>query len=222
VTPELLHVSVGSADAWCSGAQFGSMTDPVNQTVLARAADLPDPDAWAWVKQVHGRRLVDADAALAATEEADAIVTTAIGLPVAIVTADCAPVVVANNSAVAVAHAGHRGLVAGVIEEAVDAVRVRGSGAVHAFLGPCIRAECYEFGADALEAISARYGNAVVSTTSKGTPALDIPAAVRVALARAGVQHFVDSGQCTAHTAGYFSYRRDQTSDRQVTVAVLR
>ena len=72
--------------------------------------------------------------------EADAVVTAVPGLPLAVVTADCAPLVVACDDAVGVVHAGHRGLAAGVIEAAIARLRELGTGEVHAFLGPCIRA----------------------------------------------------------------------------------
>jgi len=222
VTPRLLHVTLGAADVWCSGADLGSMTEAANRGALARAAELPDPVGWVWLRQMHGVRIVDAADAPAAEQEADASVTTTHGRPLAIVTADCAPIVVANDSACAAVHAGHRGLLAGIVEASVAAVETRGTGSVRAFLGPCIRAECYEFGADALEPFIEQYGREVATTTASGRAALDIPVAVRAALARAGVSELIDSGVCTSHTPGYFSFRRDGTADRQVTVAVLR
>jgi YfiH family protein len=217
-----LHITLGPADVWCTGADVGSMTEPANRGALARAAALSDPDEWVWLRQVHGARVVDATDARRTEQEADASVTTTPALPLAIVTADCAPVVIANDSACAAVHAGHRGLFTGVVEASVAAVEARGTGSVRAFLGPCIRSECYEFGAEALEPFVERFGKDVAATTLSGRAALDIPAAVRAALARAGVTQLVDSGECTSHTPGYFSFRRDGTADRQVTVAVLR
>jgi YfiH family protein len=218
----LLHVTVGAADVWCSGADLGSMTEPANRAELARAAELPSPDDWVWVRQVHGARVIDAADGLHAEQEADASVTATHEMPLAIVTADCAPVVIANDTACAAVHAGHRGLLAGIVEASVAAVEARGIGRVRAFLGPCIRAECYEFGADALAPFVEQYGADVASTTASGHAALDIPAAVGAALARAGVTELIDSGECTSHSPGYFSFRRDGTAARQVTVAVLR
>ena len=161
------------------------------------------------------------DASEAPPVEADAIVTTAPGLPLAIVTADCAPLVVACEGAVGVVHAGHRGLAAGVIEAMIGRVRALGAGDVHAFLGPCIHVERYEFGADDLARLVAQFGPGVEGRTITGRPALDIPAAVRIVLERAGVGSFVDSAICTATSDAYFSYRRDGETGRQVTVAML-
>jgi YfiH family protein len=222
VTPRLLHVTVGGADVWCSGADLGTMTDPSNRGALARATELPSSDDWVWLRQVHGARVIDAAEGVRTQQEADASVTSTRTIPLAIVTADCAPVVVANETACAAVHAGHRGLLAGIIEASVAAVEARGTGTVRAFLGPCIRAECYEFGADALEPFVEQYGAEIAATTSSGHAALDIPATVRAALARAGVTELIDSGECTSHTPGYFSFRRDGTAARQATVAALR
>ena len=152
---------------------------------------------------------------------ADAVVTATRGLTLAIVTADCAPLVIACDDAVGVVHAGHRGLASGVIEAAVARLRDIGRGDVRAFLGPCIRAPRYEFGADALELFVAQFGAVAEGRTRDGRPALDIPAAIGVVLDRSGVVEFDDCGICTADDDGYFSYRRDGETGRQATIAVL-
>jgi polyphenol oxidase len=92
---------------------------------------------------------------------------------------------------------------------------------VRAFLGPCIRAPRYEFGADALVDLVAQFGTVVEGRTRAGRPALDIPAAIGVVLERVGVVSFDDCGICTADDDGYFSYRRDGETGRQATIAVL-
>jgi YfiH family protein len=192
-----------------------------NRRIVADAIGLPSP--WAWMQQVHGNDVVTVDAPTATTPTADALVTATPGLPLAVVTADCAPIVLACDGAIAVVHAGHRGLLAGVVERAVDALRVAGAGGdVHAFLGPCIRASRYEFGGADLATLVARFGDEVAAQTDWGTPAFDITAAVRIALARAGVARFDDSGACTSASHDYFSYRRDGETGRQATIAVLR
>ena len=80
------------------------------------------------------------------------------------------------------AHAGWRGLMAGVIPRTVDRMRALGAGEITAALGPCIHAECYEFSPDDLDTVAARLGDGVRSLTRGGAPALDVPAAVRAAL----------------------------------------
>jgi hypothetical protein len=233
VTDALRRARVGPALAWCSGRAIGNVGDHVgddpaavvrNRRALARAAGLlPAPEAWVWVRQVHGAAVHVATEPTPPDDppEADAAATVVRGLPIAIVTADCAPLVLASNGAVAVVHAGHRGLAAGVIDNAVARVRELGTGAVSAFLAPCIRAPRYEFGAADLDAFVARFGPTAASTTRTGRTALDIPAIIRVVLARLDVRAFEDSGVCTADDAAYFSYRRDGQTGRQATVAVL-
>jgi len=192
-----------------------------NRRRFAAAAGLPGPHDWVWMKQVHGGTVHVADRPTPVPPEADAAVTSVRGLPLAVLTADCAPVVVANDGAVTVVHAGHRGLVAGVVEAAVERLCALHDAPVRAFLGPCVRPAHYEFGARELEAIVARLGPEVAATTHDGRPALDVPAAVRVVCARADVRDVHDCGICTAASPDHFSYRRDGVTGRQVTAAVL-
>jgi copper oxidase (laccase) domain-containing protein len=172
---------------------------------------------------VHGAdvAVVDAPTPPGAPPVADALVTATPGLPVAIVTADCAPIALACDGAVGVVHAGHRGLLAGVIPAAVDALRALGRGDVHALLAPCIRAPRYEFGERDLAHLVDAFGPDVASTTEWGTPALDLAAGVRIALERAGVHTFDDTGICTSASSDYFSYRRDGETGRQATIMML-
>jgi YfiH family protein len=178
--------------------------------------DLP----WTWLRQVHGDRavLVDRPGAAAGTA-ADAAVTDRPGCALAVLTADCAPVaLVATGGVIAAVHAGWRGVTAGVLERSVEAMRALGAGEVRAVLGPCIRAECYEFGERDLARVSGRLGDAVRARTSEGGPALDLAAAVRAALARAGVEHLDDTGTCTACSPVHFSHRARGDRERQAVV----
>jgi YfiH family protein len=227
----MLTARVGPASVWCTGVPAGNVGDHVgddpetvarNRAALAAAAGLPAPARWVWLRQVHGADVVAADAPSEATPpEADAAVTARRGLPLAVVTADCAPIVLASPDAVGIVHAGHRGLAAGVIEAAVARIRAHGSGDVCAYLGPCIRAASYEFGAADLGDLVLQFGPAVEGRTAWGTRALDLPEGVRIALARAGVEELDDCGVDTYASPEYFSYRRDGATGRQVTVAVL-
>ena len=237
----LRRAAVGVADVICTGRGGGVSGAPYescnvgdhvgddpdavaeNRRRVAESAGLPDPTTWVWLEQVHGTEVHVAEAGVSRPKPvADAAVTAVAGLPLAVVTADCAPIVVASDRAVGVIHAGHRGLLAGVIEHAVAQLRELDGGPIDAFLGPCIRPAHYEFGARELAAFVDHFGPRVAGHTASGHPALDIPAAVEIALARAGVDasHFIDSGICTATSTEHFSYRRDGTTGRQVTVAV--
>src|SRR5205807_5312216 len=131
--------------------------------------------------------------------KADAAVTDAPRSVLAVLAADCAPVaLVSPEGVVAAVHAGWRGLVAGVLERAVNGARLLGATELRAVLGPCIHPECYEFGAADLDSVAAQYGDSVRSVTADGQPALDVPAAVRAALRGAGVADVDDVDVCTA------------------------
>jgi len=231
--PPLLETRLGPARVWCSCAAHGNVGDHVgddpavvarNRAALATAITAAagvDPHRWVWVRQVHGAGVYLAtgpgrDPAPAA----DAIVSAERGLALAVVTADCAPLVLASDDAVGVVHAGHPGLALGVIEAAVTRLREIGTGAVRAFLGPCIRAPRYEFGPTDLARFVAQFGPGVERRTDDGRPALDIPAAIAVVLDRMGVADFVDCGVCTSGSDGYFSFRRDRATGRQATIVV--
>jgi YfiH family protein len=179
-----------------------------------------DPAVWVWLRQVHGHDVVTVDAAPAAPPEADAAVTTAVGLPLVVLTADCAPVALASPGGVAVVHAGWPGLEQGVLGAAVEALRAVAPGPVRAWLGPCVHPDHYEFGTDLLERVVARLGPEVATMTPAGTPALDIPTAVRASLARAGVDDLTDVDVCTAASPEHFSHRRDGVTGRQAVVVV--
>jgi YfiH family protein len=173
-----------------------------------------------WLRQVHGHEVVTVDGATAEPPEADAAVTARPALPLVVVTADCAPVALVAPGAVGVVHAGWPGLELGVLERDVAALRALSPGPVRAVLGPCVHPGRYEFGPDLLERLVARLGPEVAGRTDAGTPALDIPTAVRVALARVGVDEFDDVGVCTATSPDHFSHRRDGVTGRQAVVVV--
>jgi YfiH family protein len=192
-----------------------------NRALAAGRAGMGNPEDWVGVRQVHGNEVVRVDAPLGTVPAADASVTTAVGLPLVILTADCAPLAIVADGAVAAVHAGWAGLEAGVIERAVDELRTIAPGPMRAVLGPCIHPARYEFGADLLHRLVARFGDTVAARTATGSPALDVPAAVRAALQTAGVDELDDVGVCTAASSDYFSYRRDGDTGRQAMLVVL-
>lgn len=203
-----------------------------NRAALARAlsdsigAVPDDPDSWVWLRQVHGSAIVTAKRAPAAAPEADGAVTDVIGLPLVVMTADCAPIALValdahgTACAIGVVHAGWQGLLAGVVEAGVTALRGLHDGPVRAVLGPCIHAGRYEFGEDSLAPMVERFGPTVASRTDWGTPSLDVPEAVGIALREAGVADRVDVDVCTAGSPEHFSHRRDGVSGRQALVVV--
>jgi len=192
----------------------------------ALAADLglaPHP-TWCWLDQVHGATVVDGEEAARAPTppRADAAVTAARGVPLVVMTADCLSIALASDHAVAVVHAGWKGLLAGVVEEAVVRLREAGpsrDGGVLAAIGPCARPGTYEFGRADLDRLVAGLGPTVAAQTVDGRPALDLPEAARRALDRVGVADVWDCGIDTIDSPEHFSYRREGRTGRQALVA---
>lgn len=181
------------------------------------------PHPWTWLRQVHGGEVVVVtEPGEHAGAEADAAVTTVPGAALAVQTADCVPVLLTadgpGSPTVAVVHAGWRGLAAGIIERAAEAMATVGDAPTAAACGPHIRARCYEFGADDLDRVAAACGEEVRGTTAWGTPALDLTAGVRAACERLGLP-LVDPGTCTACSPVHFSHRARGEAGRQALVA---
>lgn len=180
-----------------------------------------------WLRQVHGIRVVDA-AALAEGEvpEADAAVTRAPGVVLAIQAADCMPVLLAarDGQVIAAAHAGWRGLCGGVIEHAVNGMQVP-AGEILAWLGPAISGPSYEVGEDVRQAFLDADPQAACGFSAGKAPGrfqLDLYALARQRLARLGVAAVHGGGFCTlSERERFFSYRRDGVTGRMVTLLWL-
>jgi copper oxidase (laccase) domain-containing protein len=151
--------------------------------------------------------------------EADAALTRSAGAALAVFTADCAPLALSSEEGVVgVVHAGWKGLVAGVVQKAVASMKALGASQVFAALGPCIWPHAYAFSPSDLDVVAAQLGPAVRATTSSGSPALDLPAAVASALAHAGAFLVACSQTCTHCSAEHFSWRARRDHGRQATV----
>ena len=138
------------------------------------------------------------------------------GFALAVLTADCAAVALGSPEGIhGAVHVGWRGLGAGILGRAIDTMRALGAGAVVAGLGPCIGPCCYEFSRPDLDALRASWGPEVRSTTTRGRPSLDLPAAVRGQLSRSGVSTATAEDVCTMCTPGYFSHRGRGDESRQ-------
>ena len=205
----------------------GDAPEAVGENRRRVAATLGDPASeparWVWLAQEHGATVAVVDAPGAAEPPvADAAISARPGLPLVVLTADCAPIALASPHGAGVVHAGWRGLERGVVGRAVAALRALGAGPIRAALGPCIRPERYEFGAEPRARLVERFGSDVAGQTLDGRPALDLPAAVRCALREVGVDELHDVGICTAASGDHFSHRRDGVTGRQAAVVVVR
>ncbi|MEO8921359.1 MAG: peptidoglycan editing factor PgeF [Caldimonas sp.] len=188
-----------------------------------------------FLRQVHGRRVVrigaqDA-ASSAAPHEADASVTTEPGIACTVQAADCLPVLFAapDGRAVGAAHAGWRGLAAGVLEATVEAVCTAAGcapGQLEAWLGACIGPRRFEVGADVLEA----FGAAPLTVDSEtfrsirpGKWLADLPGLARDRLIRAGLTRIDGGDWCTVEDASrFFSFRRDGVTGRMAAAVWIR
>jgi YfiH family protein len=178
-----------------------------------------DPGRVVWMNQVHGRdvAVVDAPWGDGPVPAVDALVTTRPGLTLAVLTADCVPVLLADPVAgvAAAAHAGRPGLLAGVAPAAVEAMAALGAdpGRIIAITGPSVCGRCYEVPAAMRDEVAAAVPEAYAET-GWGTPAVDVAAGVRAQLLRAGVREVSASAVCTLESTDHFSYRRERSTGR--------
>jgi YfiH family protein len=213
---------LGTARIRWTGRAEGDLGLTADSGVDARRQAV-EPGRWAWLHQVHGSevRQVGEPGAVQG-DDGDAMVTATPGVILAVFTADCAPVALASpEGVVGLAHAGWRGIEAGVLDATADAMRRLGATRLEAVLGPCIRPECYEFGEHDLDRLERQLGAPVRARTVGGRPALDLAAAVRAGLDRAGVDLDGDQGGCTACDGRWFSHRARSEGQRQATVVVV-
>ena len=191
-----------------------------NRHQLALALGLPS--APRWLRQVHG---VEVGIEPGTEEpEADAAVTSMPGTVLAILTADCLPVVfaAADGREIAVAHAGWRGLAGGVLEATVAAMQTPASNVI-AWLGPCAGPQAYEIGAEVFDAFVSRDSRAAAAfkATQPGHWRVDLYALARQRLTGAGIatNNIHGGGLCTiSDPTRFFSHRRDQRSGRMATL----
>jgi len=176
------------------------------------------------LSQVHGAAVAVLQRTTTATPTADAAVTRERGVVCSVLTADCMPVLLTDRkgSAVGIAHAGWRGLAAGVIEAAVRAIAAR-PGDLIAYLGPGIGPGRYEVGDDVRRTFVERDAAAARAFAAKGGGKYlaDLYALARMRLAAAGIAEVHGGGFCTASDERFFSFRRDRTTGRMASLVWL-
>lgn len=215
-------VSTGAFASLNLGAHVGD--DPAavaeNRRRFAAAAGIAAPG---WLSQVHGCDVVPASSSGA--ESADACWTAASGMPCAVLTADCLPVLFAavDGSCVAAAHAGWRGLAVGVLEATIATLPVPAS-RLMAWLGPAIGPDAFQVGDDVRAAFLEGAAEDAVAFKPDGLRwRADLFGLARARLHRAGVASVHGGGICTVSDAErFFSHRRDGVSGRFATVIERR
>ncbi|MFD5574535.1 peptidoglycan editing factor PgeF [Streptomyces cadmiisoli] len=190
-----------------------------NRELAAKSLGL-DHTRVVWMNQVHGTDVAVVDGPWGASTgipAVDAIVTARRGLALAVLTADCVPVLLADPVAgvAAAAHAGRPGMIAGVVPAALRAMMELGAEPqrIVARTGPAVCGRCYEV-PEPMRAEVAAVEPAAHAVTSWGTPAVDVAAGVHAQLERLGVRDRERSAVCTLESGDHFSYRRDRTTGR--------
>jgi YfiH family protein len=200
-------------------AHVGDTPDAVAENRRRVAAGLGLPaDRLVFMEQVHGGEVVVVDGPVAGpAPRCDGLVTSATGLALAVLVADCVPVLLADPAAgvVAAVHAGRRGIRSGVVSRAVDVMVSRGAtpSRTAARLGPAVCGACYEVPA-AMQAEVLDVVPRARATTPRGTPALDLREGVSDQLRSLGVDDVALVGPCTREDPAQFSHRRDGTTGR--------
>ncbi|CAO5167722.1 Purine nucleoside phosphorylase MT2208 [Frankia sp. AiPs1] len=188
-----------------------------NRARLAARVGLPVR----YMRQVHGRHVALAREP-GPPPEADALVTDTPGLALAVMVADCAPVLFEAVGAVGVAHAGRVGMAQGVIAATVEALADLGTrpAQLAVTIGPCVCAGCYEVPAE-LRTEVGRQVPGSAGRTRRGSAAIDLRAGIVGQLTTMGVTNIAVSGRCPAEDPDLYSYRRDGRTGRFAGLAWL-
>lgn len=222
--PESVKTLVSTRVGGVSQGRYGSLNlgdhvgdDPLAVEQNRRLFSRGLPSEPKWLTQVHGKTVVQVEHADVAPE-ADAAVAHGVGEVCVIMTADCLPVLLCddNGSVVGAAHAGWRGLAAGVLEETVKAMACPAQ-AIQAWLGPAIGPAAFEVGDEVREAFIGTHASAAQAFAVRGPGKwlADIYLLATQQLERLGVRHVSGGGYCTySDPARFFSYRRDGTTGR--------
>ncbi len=204
-TTRIGGVSAAPYDALNVSSMVGDVESSVleNRSLIERAVGFAEASI-TLLNQVHGRTVVDVgEGTCGVVGEGDALITQS-STTVGVLAADCVPVLIAGADAIAAAHAGWRGLVGGVIEAAVERV----GDVKAAWVGPSIRACCYQVGEDRLKTFREHGLPVENGAIDTGRAALSI-------LERCGIDRLGFSGECTSCNAELFSHRRDGVTGRQ-------
>ncbi|MFE7270859.1 peptidoglycan editing factor PgeF [Streptomyces sp. NPDC057623] len=189
-----------------------------NRELAAKSLGL-GPGEVVWMNQVHGADVVEVDGPWRdrPVPDVDAIVTAQRGLALAVLTADCVPVLLADPVAgiAGAAHAGRPGMIAGVVPAVLRAMTDLGAepSRIVVRTGPAVCGRCYEV-PEAMRAEVSAVEPTAHAETSWGTPAVDVAAGVHAQLGRLGVRDREQSPVCTLESDDHFSYRRDRTTGR--------
>jgi len=172
-----------------------------------------------FMNQVHGDEIIIVDSVTTDVPICDGLITTKPAISLAVMVADCIPLLLVSKEAVGAIHVGRAGLVNRIALKAIHTMRSLGSIDIHAILGPSICGACYEVPFEMQQDVMQEHPRAF-ATTRKGTPGLDLPKALIADLVSAGVSYEA-STNCTYEDQLYFSHRRQNPTGRFAGVVSL-
>jgi hypothetical protein len=167
-----------------------------------------------FMSQVHGNRIAIIEEITDEAPVADALVTGIPGITLAVMVADCIPLLLTSKEVVAAVHVGRRGLINSVASKTIELMREMGAQDISATIGPAICGKCYEVSAEIHQEVVSNFPSAD-SRTNSGSLALDLPKALFTVLHSAGIAVDASHSACTVEDADLFSYRRDGVTGRQ-------
>ena len=172
-----------------------------------------------YMNQVHGNVVAPVGEEIIAEPTADALVTQSVGIGLAVMVADCIPLLLASSQTVAAVHVGRKGLMNEVALAAIHEMRSHDTSEITAVVGPSICGQCYEVSQDIYDDVTKTFPLAA-SKTRDGGFSLDLSRALIDQLKGLGVR-VIDEGRCTVEESNLYSYRRDGVTGRQVGVVWL-
>ena len=168
-----------------------------------------------YMSQVHGNRVAIIEEVTEEFPTADALVTGIPGITLAVMVADCIPLLLQSKGAVAAVHVGRKGLINRVAEKAIDVMREISDEQISAIIGPAICGKCYEVSPEIFSEVTASHPESASRTTAN-TPSLDLVTALISDLRKLGIAEIDNQSRCTLEHKDLYSYRRDGATGRQV------
>jgi YfiH family protein len=209
-------VSTGAFASLNLGDHVGDVPVAVaeNRSILARKFGPVQ-----FMKQVHGDRIAIIEEITDEAPTADALVTGIPGIALAVMVADCIPLLLKSSEVVAAVHVGRRGLQNQITRKTLALMREMGASTITAIIGPGICGKCYEVSEDVFNEVVAEHPFTEARTPS-GSYALDLHAGLRSVLSDEGIG-ILDKFECTFENPELFSYRRDSITGRQAGIIAL-
>lgn len=204
----------------------GDQAESVHSNRVALAAGLGLPlEKVFYMDQVHGKSVavIDEVSDFNVTPVADALFTQRKDIALAVLVADCIPLLLQSDSAIAAVHVGRKGLLAGVVQSTLQVFSDHGvrKDEISAEIGAAICGRCYEVDQELYdEVVSIMPATATSVRSSNEKPCLDLPSGLTALLQTEGIK-VTSTGKCTFHDEGFFSYRKDRITGRQAGVITL-